>query len=150
MTLGFRSSQMDFILGKCVHSWRRDNGKGTGFFGCLLYVRSCAKAHTDHRTKLDKSLKNRHYCYSTTITTTTITILVYIIQMKKLKVRVRWCVQGGSANKHRAEPGFPRPHTFRNILQHFFHAFTYQIPHHKNVWPDCVWLSPLDKWGNCA
>lgn len=63
--------------------------KEQGFFWCLLYVRSCAKAHIYHCTKLDKSLKNGHYCYSTTITTTTITILVYIIQMKKLKVRVR-------------------------------------------------------------
>ena len=57
------------------------------FSGAYYMLGLVQRPHVYHLTKLDKSLKNRHYCYSTT--TITITILVYVIQMKKLKVRCR-------------------------------------------------------------
>lgn len=63
--------------------WKRNS-----FFWCLVCARSYTKAQVYHLTKLDKCLKNRNNCYSSTTSTTTITVTIwaYIVQLKKVKV----------------------------------------------------------------
>lgn len=87
------------------------------WFWSLLCARSCVKARLCHLTKLDKSLKNRHYFYSHYC------YCLHCTNEETEGQRVRRCVQGGSVNEYRVEPGFSRLHVV--ALHDFYSIFLY-------------------------
>lgn len=103
---------------KCFRFYFKKVWKNNSFW-CLLCARSCVKIHIHHLTNLKNPLKIGIYycCYYYYY------FYLHCTNEETEGQRIKWCVQGGSANKCGAEPGFPRLCTV--ALCDIFSIFSY-------------------------